>query len=217
MKGIQTDIAIKNLEMFQEAITSIEAPKILDKKAAALRSRMDAGPVSEVYLLKAMGDILPDVIAMAGGGLRGTLKAQELLGRGGSAYSQKGADGQIGYFFGKEDEIRFGQTGTIMDEFFRDTIHTQAVTLGGFINNQMLQGTGPSSSRSALNPELFSNYIQNLYKINAGGAAGLSGAVERNTLFDGIELGSTDAIIKAFQRYDSSFTGTEVGLQKIVK
>jgi len=216
MKGIQTDIAIKNLEMFQEAITQLEAPKILDEKLSVLRGQMDAsGGISDTDLMKGMADVLPDIIAQAGGGLQGALKAQKLLGRGGSAYSQKGADGQIGYLYGKEDTVYSGNSGMVMDRFLAQTVRDQGVNLGGFINNQMIQGTGDGGGRSALNSELFSGYISRLSKTNAGAASGLSSAVESNSLFEGVDMASQSAIVKAFQVYDKNFTAQDVGLGSV--
>jgi hypothetical protein len=211
MRGMQTDVFVNGLSKFDEAIKTMEAPKILNEKAAAFRDLLDAGSAGDSDIAQFFRDIAVDSQALAGGGLRGALKLKEVYGVGGTAYGQQ-ANGAKGYLYGKEEQVLGSTGGQTMLSYTNDAILQTSKNLAGFVNNQLLTGTGEGENRYAVNADLFGGALSRLDPNKAGA---IEAALLSGDLFAGVDMTNIGAIEERLQGYDSSLTAGAIGLQTI--
>lgn len=210
MRGMQTDVFVNGLTKFDEAIKTFEAPKIIDEKAAAFRDMLDAGGATDKDIAQFFRDISVESQALAGGGLRGALKLQEVYGVGGTAYNQQ-AGGAKGYLYGKEEQILGSTGGQTMLSYTQDAILKTSKNLAGFINNQLLTGTG-GENRYAVNADLFGGAISRLDPNTAGR---IESALMSGDLFAGVDMSNIGQVEERLKQYDPSLTAGAIGLQQI--
>jgi hypothetical protein len=211
MRGMQTDVFVNGLSKFDEAIKTMEAPKIIDEKAAAFRDMLDAGGATDKDITQFFRDIAVDSQALAGGGLRGAMKLREVYGVGGTAYSQQ-ANGAKGYLYGKEEQILGSTGGQTMLAYTQDAILQTSKNLAGFVNNQLLTGTGKGENRYTVNADLFGGALSRLSPDVAGK---LEGALYSGDLFTGVDMTNLSAIEERLKAYDPTLTAGAIGLQQI--
>jgi hypothetical protein len=211
MRGMQTDVFVSGLTKFDDAIKTMEAPKILNEKAAAFRDLLDAGAAGDSDIASFFRDIAVDSQALAGGGLRGALKLKEVYGVGGTAYAQQ-ADGAKGYLYGKEQQVLGSTGGQTMLNYTDDAILKTSKNLAGFVNNQLLTGTGEGENRYAVNADLFGGALSRLDPNIAGK---IEGALLSGDLFAGVDMTNIAQVEERLKAYDPSLTAGAIGLQSI--
>ena len=211
MRGMQTDVFVNGLTKFDEAIKTMEAPKVLNEKAAAFRDLLDAGSAGDSDIAAFFRDIAVDSQALAGGGLRGALKLQEVYGVGGTAYNQQEGKAK-GYLYGKEEQILSSTGGQTMLSYTQDAILQTSKNLAGFVNNQLLTGTGKGENRYAVNADLFAGALARLDPNKAGA---IEGAMLSGDLFAGVDMTNIEQIEARLKAYDPTLNAGAIGLQTI--
>jgi hypothetical protein len=211
MRGMQTDVFVNGLSKFDEVIKTMEAPKILNEKAAAFRDLLDVGGAGDSDIAAFFRDIAVDSQALAGGGLRGALKLQEVYGMGGTAYGQQ-EGGAKGYLYGKEDQVLGSTGGQTMLAYTQDAILQTSKNLAGFVNNQLLTGTGEGENRYAVNADMFGGALSRLDPNIAGK---IEGALLSGDLFAGVDMTKIAEVEARLKAYDESLTAGAIGLQQI--
>jgi hypothetical protein len=93
-----------------------------------------------------------------------------------------------------------------------DAILKTSKNLAGFVNNQLLTGTGEGENRYAVNADMFGGALSRLDPNIAGK---IEGALLSGDLFAGVDMTDMDAITTRLRGYDESLTAGNIGLQSI--
>jgi hypothetical protein len=150
LRGVQMDMALKGLEVFQKKVDELKLPEILDEQARAFGDLQFAagGDVSDEQLATFMSDFMPNFLTFAGGGLQGLLEARSQFGVGGKAFSQVDEKGNKGNFYGMENEFVNSGTGVMVQEYINKGVRDGGLAQGANINAQLLKtGVGADAFR----------------------------------------------------------------------
>jgi len=141
LRGVQMDMALKGLEVFQKKVDELKIPEILDEQARAFGDLQFAagGDVSDEQLATFMSDFMPNFLTFAGGGLQGLFEAKRQFGVGGAAFSQVDEKGNKGNFYGMENEFVNSGTGVMVQDYINKGIKDGGLAQGANINAQLLK------------------------------------------------------------------------------
>ena len=186
LRGIQMDLALKGLEVFQKRVDELKLPEILDEQARAfgdLQRSLD-GNVSEEQLATFMSDFMPNFLTFVGGGFQGLLEAKKQFGVGGKAFSQVDEKGNKGNFYGMEEKFTTGSGGQMVQTMINDGIMNAGKEQGGNINAQLLK-SGPGADAFRIDSNMFSSALAGM---DSDKGASLVSALESGTFFDGLDM-----------------------------
>jgi hypothetical protein len=186
LRGIQMDIALKGLEVFQKRVDELKLPEILDEQARAfgdLQRSVD-GNVNEEQLATFMSDFMPNFLTYVGGGLQGLLEGRKQFGVGGTAFTQVDENGNKGNFYGMEEKFTTGPSGQLIQSYFNDGIIDAGKEQGGNINAQLLK-SGPGADAFRIDSTMFANALSGM---DSDKAAALGSALESGAFFDGLNM-----------------------------
>lgn len=185
MRGLQMDMAIKGLSVFDEKIKELDTPEVLDEQARAFRDMYDAAidnkdTLSDKDLMTFFKDMMPNFLNFAGGGLQGALQAKKLFGKGGTEFKRKEMINGVEVtspFFGMEDLFNKGAAGNAVQGYIDSTIATGSTQLGGNLNSMLYNAGG---GKFQVDSKLFGTALQNM---DADTAGMLVSAIQDGTLF----------------------------------
>jgi len=186
LRGIQMDLALKGLEVFQKRVDELKLPEILDEQARAFGDlqRSVAGNVSEEQLATFMSDFMPNFLTYVGGGFQGLLEAKKQFGVGGKAFTQIDEKGNKGNFYGMEEKFTTGATGQLVQNYINDGIMNAGKEQGGNINAQLLQ-SGPGADAFRIDSNMFADAMAGM---DPDKGAALASALESGTFFNGLDM-----------------------------
>lgn len=212
MRGLQMDLALQGLTVFDERIKSLDTPEILDEQARAFRDMIDAaeGAPSEKDMATFIKDFVPNFLNFAGGGLQGLFSLRRSFGAGagqGTAFTQEG-----GPFEGMGNLFTTGAFGTMLQNYITGGVSTGSKALGGDLNSILLGAGAQSGQRFAIDTGMFANVLANMDEATA---MSLTSAIQDGTLFGGMDLDklSSSQIMAALSAYGIS--GASVGLRAV--
>ena len=186
LRGMQMDLALKGLEVFQKRVDELKLPEILDEQARAFGDlqRSVKGNVSEEQLATFMSDFMPNFLTYVGGGFQGLLEAKKQFGVGGTAFTQVDEAGNKGNFYGMENKFTTGATGELVQNYINDGIMNAGREQGANINAQLLQ-SGPGADAFRIDSTKFANALAGM---DTEKSKTLVSALEGGTFFDGLDM-----------------------------
>lgn len=186
LRGMQMDLALKGLEVFQKRVDELKLPEILDEQARAFGDlqRSVKGNVSEEQLATFMSDFMPNFLTFVGGGFQGLLEAKKQFGVGGTAFTQVDEAGNKGNFYGMEDKFTTGATGQLVQNYINDGIMGAGKEQGANINAQLLQ-SGAGADAFRIDSTKFANALSGM---DAEKSKTLVSSLESGTFFDGLDM-----------------------------
>ena len=186
LRGVQMDMALKGLEVFQKKVDELKLPEILDEQARAFGDLQFAagGDVSDEQLATFMSDFMPNFLTFAGGGLQGLIEARSQFGVGGKAFTQVDAAGNKGNFYGMENEFVNSGTGVMVQDYINKGIRDGGLAQGANINAQLLKtGVGADAFRIDAN-----KFAAELAQMDPEKAMDLTSKLESGDFFAGLDL-----------------------------
>ena len=186
LRGVQMDMALKGLEVFQKKVDELKLPEILDEQARAFGDLQFAagGDVSDEQLATFMSDFMPNFLTFAGGGLQGLIEARSQFGVGGKAFTQVDAAGNKGNFYGMENEFVNSGTGVMVQDYINKGIKDGGLAQGANINAQLLKtGVGADAFRIDANA-----FAAELAQMDSEKAKDLTSKLESGDFFAGLDM-----------------------------
>jgi hypothetical protein len=186
LRGVQMDLALKGLEVFQKRVDELKLPEILDEQARAFGDlqRSVGGDVNEEQLATFMSDFMPNFLTYVGGGFQGLLEAKKQFGVGGKAFTQIDEKGNKGNFYGMEEKFTTGATGQLVQNYINDGIMNAGKEQGGNINAQLLK-SGPGADAFRIDSGMFADAMAGM---DPDKGAALASALESGTFFAGLDM-----------------------------
>lgn len=214
MRGLQIDLALQGLDVFNERIKELDTPEILDEQARAFRDMIDAanGAPSEKDMATFIRDFVPNFINYVGGGLQGMFSLRQSFGAGpneGTAFTQAG-----GPFEGLRELFTTGAFAAIFQPYINESIATGGKALGGDLNSILIGAGSESGQRYQIDSEKFANVLAGM---EAPLANQLITDIQDGRLFAGMDLDKLTAndILAALSPY--GVTGASIGLRTMAK
>lgn len=204
MRGMQVDMALQGLKQFEDRITELKTPEVLDEQARAFRDMVDAaesGIPSEKDMATFIKDFMPNFINYVGGGLQGLFSARKSFGTGpgqGTAYTQ-----EKGPFEGMASLFTTGAFGQMFQDYINSGINTGSKALGGDLNSILLNAGAESGQRFQVDSSKFADAMATLDEATA---IQLTSAIQDGRLFGDIDLDKLTAeqITQALSQYGLS-------------
>ena len=186
LRGLQMDMALKGLEVFQKKVDELKLPEILDEQARAFGDlqRSVKGNVNDEQLATFMSDFMPNFLTFAGGGLQGLIEAKAQFGKGGKAFTQVDAEGNKGNFYGMEEKFTTGATGGLIQEYIDKGIKDGGLAQGANINAQLMK-TGVGADAFRIDSTKFADALQ---RMEPEKAMDLTTMLESGKFFAGLDM-----------------------------
>ena len=214
MRGLQMDMAIKSLSIFDERLTELKTPEILDEQARAFRDMVDAtdGMPTEKDLNTFAKDFMPNFLNYVGGGLQGLLSARKSFGVGpgrGTAFTQEG-----GPFQGLSEMFTTGAFGTSFQDYINTGVTKGGRQLGGDLNSILLGAGSETGQRFQVDSAKFADVLSGM---DESTAMRFTTAIQDGMLFQGMDLDKLTAeqISTALGAFGVS--GAAIGLRTMAK